>query len=758
MQDYYNESVNEMEDSTVNRRRVLSGHLKKEGVFSDHSPTLKKSVDLLTLYGLYYKHLGCTFVACLFMSILVNGEAIAVPKLTIVLKPNVTKAFYHVEIDRKMLHFSALLVGARGEPISNTKVTLDHECLVNTTILSGFDGALQTELALVSSLSPRCESWWERLELMQKFTYLVDSSLSRQEPARRYKSHRIWRQLSMSPITTGETITFQAEILESSMNSAQSLRVECEQEPSLLMITPTLNRVSKSDPISSARIRVIVSPNLAASRLGGFLKELEITFDTQLLKNSPAQGETIERSFNIVEREFSYARLNNEHESTMTHLFNLDYFEEYRVQLQVGQRGRLIDDINDQRPSSMKDRARSEWNGVAELGTITPVLSLVFNEVSTHIFDHKLDIAARLKVEGLIDDEDRVKSYIQESVVEDKVQLLLSWRARSQGGEVSQWQSQQHAFDEHGEWSKLILLPRGEETQLQVELITRDSRGQWTTRGKPQMSDWLLSPLDGQWWPLLTICLISLFWGVRILRSRLSLSEVLEEKVIKSGDALVMRRITHQERAHLKLSETNPIVILDAITQRTLEGVIYSIKVQRLGGPRRWEPEFQSLLGDIIQQNTPQGEMVDLALESYYWVTADGYEPLLAHVPQGDGCLILPLWPVREALGRIWSDCLADLGVKQVFGRGDLHSFKQQLLALDDLRIIDIADHIERSLFKRRRVDLKTLYHHLSQLQELIQSCTSDTSFSSLYPPSDYMRGAMTSASDSQDGEEGALS
>jgi hypothetical protein len=260
-------------------------------------------------------------------------------------------------------------------------------------------------------------------------------------------------------------------------------------------------------------------------------------------------------------------------------------------------------------------------------------------------------------------------------------------------------------------------------------------------------------------WSLVAIIIIAVFFYVlaqKNVRSKLknnaehSRQDALEVGWVNAED--VDRELSdHGDEHEIR------IIIYDALNRSSMSGQIYLTKpprtileipdyTQRID---RYE-ELHHLPERAKVSLNDQGLWLsadDLEAWEHHliWVTSDGYEPLLTVLPQdrptqGGARLVLPLWPAREALGRMWVELLKGLKIKASYGRGDHIDLMNELRRRGGDKLVEYGEEIDASLYAKGHLSTEHLLMWSVRMAQVAKRECPTWSPYQLTPPSDFDR------------------
>ena len=120
----------------------------------------------------------------------------------------------------------------------------------------------------------------------------------------------------------------------------------------------------------------------------------------------------------------------------------------------------------------------------------------------------------------------------------------------------------------------------------------------------------------------------------------------------------------------------------------------------------------------------------------FFWVTTPNYEPLLFQVPKGSGAVIIPLWPCRFALTRIWNNLFVQLKFKQSFGHGSIKDLRQAIKARGGETLLSSFDLLGQDLYDGEQITSEQFMNAIAVLSSELDQLSIPNKL--LYPPSDY--------------------
>lgn len=727
----------------------------------------------------------------------------APPVIHVVMRPHLKRFRYRLSRHRDIIIVNAQVVGERGEPIPNTSITLTHQCFASVKTRSDARGYIRSEISLNSKYYQRRGAQCLDLLSALKRVELIRVELKSETWHTEQGDHGMW---------LGPRLDWLAVIAESSISSRATLEVTAEHQPPLVTLNlqtpqytpfPSVLPVSLSVPVSvsvsdsSSRSTSSTQPDQSHPPKLPILDTLrarlsiskEMPRGIKGIKNTRDTRRSQTHLKSALEDQTILIPLMSSSERRSPPLmctWEMSTPGTYRVHLTL-------------HTSSPRDPMRSQSAPLT-----------IYAPLNLSIKPPTIDSARRLvTVSGTLRPAGNVAEALISDIALDRVALGIRWRLVDQeyslarradeysspkviqrGQRVMTDQMQLVSPARTGEWSQRFVLPPGQAARFEVTPLSlisspEETRGgesdSWVALSSPELTDWVevtASRVSVWLWVLLTVILSErayALWRRRELspppheRSDSQLSEALAVGWMFEHDL---------EASHASDDpDSIKLVIYNALTREPIFGTILVVsRTSTLEIPLDRSSSLQKsfILGDETmyglpsQFKSPHDEYsvmssgVHWSSEEYthhqgkaLWVCSPGFEPLLAALPErsNDGqrgrAWALPLWPAREALGRLLGDMLSELGVRPRYGVGDRAQLTRALKLRGGALLSSFGEEIDLALYSDVEVTMGSLFAYTARMVEIGEALDSELALSHLTPPSDVRRQLISTLADS---------
>ena len=740
-------------------------------------------------------------------------RAVAVPKITILLKPHLDEVTYTFSSTSDHIYFRGTLRGERGEVISEASVTLRHPCLKTTQVQSGFEGEWSAQMRLSTprrrELSEKCsalKSAQDHLKRGSRYAAKLTRSNTLDLHQRRALSHK--RRASLSPtVSWTRLFELQTSALPSLLLEAHISSTVLSSERSVtVQARPTLISVDIDEP-QIPRLIAHTTHEFPLSIRGHItrhplerapLTNLEV--NVELIQMSTVNSSARHHQGSLARSHCDHSLSDKRGRWRLQCHFSVIEYGQHRLRLSVRdhQRDLFVAESSPFEviaPITLKMTPPNTVNTRREItlrGTLG--LSLPSSHHATSPQRNTGSRSAKL-LRGLIKREEVAiglrwqlrPSRLPDETAESK---LITAHQR----EETQWKTHLIRPKTDGSWSQVFLLPPNVdamfETQaLQRAHVVRDSADQRSTdarRDRGWGEQWIPvgSLHSTSWIGIHEVWRVYLSWGLALialcvvifyLRRQGSLSPQSVERERAESPLEVMKVGWEQEESDTVRGdeENEPVVrliIYNALTRVSIEGHLVITtephSVLELSGYRRrfelmLSGQAHSSLFEGYSASVPRAEGLTVnrshisgerdrerATSSdrvVLWVTSPGYEPLLTvlplPLPARGARLRLPLWPHREALGRMWSIFLSEgLQIEGRFGRGDQALLRENLRARGGEELTTLGDELNKALYDTAPLTAESLPRWALRLIEFAERKCPQWSPYQLTPPSDLER------------------
>ena len=686
-----------------------------------------------------------------FTSLPMILEGTATPKLKVIFKPHFEQPTFVIHEHSKMVSLSGVIVGARGEAISNVQVTFQHACFDRDRMISsvsGFDGLVKVQIPF-NLESMTCSEQWNELTQSQKELQVhfeqKDEKLQYDDSSS-ILATSTWARMPKREKLISHHLKVNVDMGESDISSARSEELMFEQRRPILLLSLHKARVLVRNEKLQLGVKLsaqILHPLRNAKISGLDRRMIHAHLSLYSLEKNLDQQLDLESRVQVYSQSARSTELDQD-EWSFDDLIKIDYLRSYLLEVKIN----VLE--SKEMSSVVMSSESNERSALSEEIFVYPRLSLSDLIVDQELISQRLYAQAMLTSEAFSTDDQEIEAYLKNLIQEKRVKLSVAWRTRlvSKDQSVvksSAWTMDDQYFSSDRIWQRPIITPRAREAQLKIELLSKKEGQGWELIGQPYFSDWIPPSTWFQTWPLVMLILLivlalCLFTVSRARYKRIS--RMMNRPVLDRSHAREVCRLTSESLRLLHVNESSNVMIIDALSEKLLTGSVTSLSLKMFGAPDRWDRDFVNLL-DMSTHSivTPEGGILPLESFSLMWVESDGYEPLLTRVLEGKGCLLLPLWPAREALGRTWSESLAAIYPKQShYGRGDLRSLYRSLSDQGDRELLLLLKEIESSLFKTHTISAQELLSHLKALSLVLDRRGLKAQRLLLFPPSDLLR------------------
>lgn len=666
------------------------------------------SAQMLTQYLIYFGLFSAQFFGTI-------EAGYAVPKIQIVLKPQLKEAYFRFNVETQTLHLNASLAGGYGESISGVKVRFSHPCFTTNVGISDFDGSVDSNLQLKPrpTLKKTCQTLIHNLSVYTENVVLKQLTIPIHKGDAQIFS---WQRLPLISEHIGNKLDINISVSKSPINSQRIFTASFRQQlPAILFELHPLELIYKP-----SSVELVVTTN----------SELKPKFNEYNHKNR-----LLSFHYNLESLNTPYA--SNSSLSNRMEVDKIGYVSQRKKQIFT-----LLPMHTYRLSLTIVDGQHPPIKVTSEAIEVQPKFSLQVNDLEQSIVHDQLSLIGLVKGVGVKTINEELKTHLLMLIQTKQLKVRLSWRLRSLNTEIANatWTQFSSDLQSNGKWKQNFVLPIDQETQLKAHLIQRNrSTAKWISSGDLFTSEWLIPKNRWSYFYLFITIILTLFvYLLRYYLIRRKSSVVLSDD--PHAEALELSWLSELDDGHLEADQESTILICNALTKTPIVGYINSINLEVFGAPKRWTPTFTSKLIQPTLKVDMKGSVIQIFTGHLVWVNAEGYEPLLIQIPTGMGCLVVPLWPSREALIRVWNDLLKSLNIDVYFGRGHIQSLRGQLHTLGGHELIDLLDDVEKSLYLEKLINTKHLFLLLSKMENLVQKLNYQHSTSFLYPPSDHQR------------------
>ena len=697
----------------------------------------------------------------------------AAPLVQVVLKPSVKHLTYSLNPDFKGVYIKGTVQGERGESISEASVQIEHPCFTTVQVRSGFEGEIIAQLPLSAQRS-------RSSRIRDRVCNVLRDHITSSRLGDRIHLHLLTSFQDRSSPSEGDVAPIWVRTLEKAPHELPQISVKIRVAETVLNSAHTL-----SENVSYKPMRFEMSlaqPVVVKDRMGGrhididvrgFIerhplmppKESGLTLTAELLPLIAQSTMRASSTSDVFELSDDAGRWSHRHSLAAI------AYGQYRVRVTLSHRQSAI---------SVLESAPIEISPSVILSVDQPQLYRMQGQVVLR--GRVLTDPNELAQKG----EPATDTLDQRIARREGLMIGVSWRLRSQDDQDLTLRGVQRSHliqaDQSGIWSQTFLLPRHQEAQFKIQLLQRNRQqgasttvdvsaaqrratrqvwgDAWYPRSRPHVTPWIrLFPswLHKLLWIAGTlILLIGVFFV--FLRRRPRASET-SKPAISTQDALEVSWAVDAEidQALERHDDMVRVVIYDALSRLPIGGQIYLTSSPRtiltLSGYEQRVDQYQRLtMSDRHQRYefTSRGlwlSVDDITLwgDQSLWVIAPGYEPLFTAVPVADSAergqlLVLPLWPAREALGRMWGELLRGLEVPALYGRGRHADVLRDLSARGGASLVAFGEEIDATLYAQTQVSTALLLEWSIRMAEVSERHCPQWSPYLLTPPSDLDR------------------
>ena len=719
----------------------------------------------------------------LFAVMMVAGEyerlasslnvAYAAPLVQVVLKPLVTHLTYSLNPDFKGIYIKGTVQGERGESISEASVQIEHPCFSTVEVRSGFEGEISAQLPLLTQHSQSAHirdrvckvlrdhitnsTLGERVHL-----HLITALQNRSSP-RGGNVDPVWVRTFEKPSQELPEISVKIRVAETVLNSAHTLSETVSYKPmrfemSLAQPVVVKERVGEWHIDIYARGLIERHPLILPKNSGLTLTAelLPLSVQPMLKESSPPD---------VFDLSDDTGRWSHRHSLAVTS------YGQYRVRVTLNRHQSTL---------LVLESAPLEISPSVMLSVEQPQLYRMRGQVVLRgqVFIDPNELALQEKTVA--------EKLAQRITRREGLMIGISWQLRSQGDQNLEVRSEQRSHliqaDASGIWSQIFLLPRQQEAQFKIQLLQRTRRQSasitidapaaqrraarqvwgdaWHLRSRLHVTPWIrLYPSwlhRALWIAGALALLIAVFFTV--LKRSARGSETSKSARSPQDPLEVSWTVDMEMDEELDRDDDMiRVVIYNALSRVPIEGQIYLTSAPQtiltLSGYEQRVDQYHRLTTSDHHQRyelTSGGirlSVNELTLwgDQVLWVIAPGYEPLFTAVPvvrfgERGQRLVLPLWPAREALGRMWGELLRGLEVPTLYGRGRFADLLRDLKICGGETLVVFGKEVDAMLYDQAQVSTAILLEWSIRMVEVSEQYCPQWSPYLLTPPSDLDR------------------
>ena len=666
-------------------------------------------------------------------------------KVQVLFKPQLQKAFYYFSVKEHKLHLSARVIGEYGERLSNVSVRLNHPCFEQATTQSDFDALISTWLKLKKPISTHCEE-----NLLDSLNQIkpIFSIQSTPKTFSRYETSKVLQSnYSSKPITWSEKhtplkaqepknispIAFEIIVYKSVINSerefvhsfkARPFKVEINLQPELYVYEE--NRIKLLSIVSS---RAHLPKGLSFP----VQNAIEVQFKLE-------KSETLTRSRIGKDRKFKVVR-----ELSKT----LEIDQELEVIMPI----RALD--NYRLTYTFKWLDLPPIKLYSQAFQFLPQFQLKDIEVIRSFWSSTLGLQGSISTLGRSPNDPELQDYFQNLIDQKKIQIKFTWQSFNLDSlntysdkllkNAANNDSNPTLVDEKTipvtqteSWIQYFSLPKNKTVQIHAQLMTLDMKSStWLAQGESYHSE-ALTDANNQFAIIKLLCMYILVFFLAYTLWRFYNLKRAKQFIlsVKPSKTLTVSRLSELNQPLSIQGQQASYYICDALSHQILYGTLNPISLSIFGSPRRWSTEFHNLL-EQSKPLIPEGN-TELIEGQLFWVTTPNYEPLLFQVPKGSGAVIIPLWPCRFALTRIWNDLFVQLKFRQSFGHGSINDLRQAIKVRGGETLLSSFDLLGQDLYDGELITSEQFMNAITVLSSELDQLSVPNKL--LYPPSDYQQ------------------
>ena len=661
------------------------------------------------------------------------STVMAAPKVNVVLKPKLSGAQYYRSVDSNEVIASAMLTGQRGEVISNTLIELSHPCLKTAKSMSNFSGMVMIKLgATTQSTSQRCTRFLETLRSLPSLEVTFSTP-----PVSAHQSDKIqptlsWKVTSKDPskIQRYPDVIFQVRVKSSLVNSAATFDQSFSYSPEQLEVTPVSLPTFQETSLSTRIDLTLQSYRVGKRRVLTPLQE-ELTFTAKLISHPSEPKSVITQVTQRIEP-------SSKQTGELHFPLQLSDLTDVSIQLDIFIKERLV--------------LQAESTEII----LFPRYRLEVNKYSMNRLRSEITLSGQVLTPTGTDD--RTLS----------PQLEISWRHRDTSsdlpsvGQKEAWQTRRLKLNQDRTWSQRFRLPTNQEIQFRIQLylpyVTDPQQRPLTLPcGSPYLTPWIATPTSW-WWTIgwvLIACFVLILSQLRRSPSIQSNSSQYktEQADVSAGWMSTEHLKTFLNPEAMDYNGVPKLLIIHAFTLQPIEGMIRLVSTPPIFSSPDYHDRLKSLeqchqVTDVPLTGCPLMRPPDHTTRSFsLWVSAAGFEPLLIQLPiyddQAAKTFILPLWPLREAVGRMWEATLKVSGISARFGSTPQTRLHKALARHNDPQLLQLFQEVHRLLYRGNTVSYGAFINLRFALSQTLTNDGQPILPRCLLPPSDQQQNTL---------------
>ena len=676
-------------------------------------------------------------------------------KVQVLFKPQLQKAVYYFSPKDQRLQVSAKIVGEYGERLSNVSVQLTHTCFEPVKVQSDFDAMINTWLDLKKTTNEHCQqnvlkplkelkptlsfnSFQETFTERRLYESLMNSSFTQLTWSKTNSADVIQ---SAQTTTKALDITFKVLVYKSIINSEKEFQHSFSAQPLRVEVTIKPERYVYEQEKITLLSTVISHVDLPKGLSLPKQEMIKVHLKLEKLEHSTPSETSQSSSSATVQNLMSTLEINRETELKLP-IYALNH---YRISYTFTWLG------------------KQSITRQSEIFSLPPKFKLNRVEADRSFWGSKLHLHGSISPLGFPQSTSTISKYFKKLADEKRIRIKFTWNSFDSTTTTSGLnKSQTNSLDNDWNlaeldekllpinqlkfWSQYFVLPKNKTVQIHAQLMTRESNSsRWFEQGEAYHSNNISKTEDHSAiiWLLLSyifsFCLAYILWRFYNLSRPEHTMPHLD-----IDNTLTVTRLSELNQSITIDESQSGYYICDALSHKAIIGKLTSVSLNVFGSPYRWSKEFNDLLLESIplslqhQTHNRAPTNLELVEGELYWVTAPNYEPLLFRVPKGSGLVIIPLWPCRFALTRIWNDLFLRLNLEQSFGHGSIKDLEQAIKVQVGDSLLSAFKLLAQVLYKDENITSEYFLDALAKLSlELDNLLLAKTL---LYPPSDYQR------------------
>ena len=419
------------------------------------------SAQMLTQYLIYFGLFSAHFLGTI-------EAGYAVPKIQIVLKPQLKEAYFRFNAETQTIHLNASLVGGYGESISGVKVSFSHPCFTTNIGISDFDGSVDSNLQLKPQKTQKemCQTLIRNLSVYTENIVLKQLTI----PIHKGDSQIFsWQRLPLISEHIGNDLDINISVNKSPINSQRIFTANFRQQlPAIHFELHPLELIYKP---SSVELVVTTNSELKPkfNEYNHKNRLLSFHYNLESLNTSYASSSSLSNRMEVDKIGYISQRKKQ--------IFTLLPMHKYRLSLTI---------VDGQHPPIKV---------TSEAIEVQPKFSLQVNALEQSLVHDQLSLLGLVKGVGVKMIDEELKAHLLMLIQTKQLKVRLSWRLRALDtkNESTAWTQFNSDLQSNGQWKQNFVLPVDQETQLKAHLIQSSrSTAKWISSGDLFTSEWLI--------------------------------------------------------------------------------------------------------------------------------------------------------------------------------------------------------------------------------------------------------------------------